>query len=38
MQLMDISGIAVSPGGMAVACILERLDGVVIYSLLLASV
>lgn len=38
MQLMDISGIAVSPGAMALACILERLDGMVISSLVLASV
>ena len=38
MQLMDISGIAVSPGAMALACILERLDGMMISSLLLTSV
>ncbi|KAN0120953.1 hypothetical protein V8E52_004222 [Russula decolorans] len=29
VQLMDISGIDVSPGAMALSCILERLDGVI---------
>ncbi|KAI0279291.1 hypothetical protein BGY98DRAFT_915941, partial [Russula aff. rugulosa BPL654] len=29
IQLMEISGITVSPGAMALVCILERLDGVI---------
>ena len=35
---MEISGISVSPGAMAFACVLERLEGAVIPHLLLALV
>lgn len=37
MQLMDISGITVSPGVMAFSYILEQLDGLVIPILLRIS-